>query len=57
MGCKDLEKDIAGDNYTLVNFKVLSIEQFCTWDNSDGIDNNGYAYLGLDKCVNFEKEL
>ena len=46
-----------GDKWYLVDLKELSIEYLCTWDNSDGIEKYGDAYLPLDKCVNFEKDI
>ena len=31
--------------------------QFCAWEKVYGIDTDGDAYLGRDKCISFEKEL
>ena len=55
--CKQLGKDLVGDKCTLVNLKGLYIEDFWTWDTSDGVGYDGDAYLVLEKCVEFEKEL
>ena len=55
--CKQSEKYLVGDKWTLANLKALSIEGLWTWYNSNGIAFNGYAYLGLDKYVDLEKEI
>ena len=46
---KDSDKDLAGDKWTLRNLTELFTEDFKTWAKSEGLDNNGDAYLGLDK--------
>ena len=33
------------------------MDNFWTWDKSDGIGYDGDAYLGLDKCADFEKNI
>ena len=55
--CKHLEKYLEGYGQTLGELKELSTDDFQTWDNSDGIVYDRYAYLGLDKCVDSEKDL
>ena len=55
--CKQSENDLAGDGWTLGNLKELSTDEFLTWAKSNGIGYDGDAYLGLEKCVDFEKEL
>ena len=55
--CKELAKDIAGDKWTLVYLRELSTDNFWYWENSDGLEDNRDAYLGLYKCVDFNKEL
>ena len=37
--------------------KELSTDDFWNWDKKYGIDYGGSAYLGLDKCVDFEKDI
>ena len=46
-----------GDKWDLCALKELSIDNFWTWAKKDGIAYDGYAYLGIDKYVNFEKYL
>ena len=53
IACKESEEDIAGDKWTLGDLKELYIYGFWTWVNSYRLDSNRYAYLGLEKCVNF----
>ena len=50
-------KDLARDEWTLGALKDLSTGDFWTWANKDGIGYDGDAYLGLDKCVDLEKDL
>ena len=57
MACKELEKDLAVDKWTLGDFRQLYIECFFTWDKSNRLDDDRNAYLVLDKCVNFQKEI
>ena len=33
------------------------MEDFWTWVNKYGIGYDGDSYLGLDKCVDFDKEI
>ena len=55
MEYKESAKDLAGDKWTLGDVKAIFTEQLWTWDNSDWLAYEGYAYLGFDKCVDFEK--
>ena len=55
--CRESENDLAGYKWTLGNVKAISTEQLWTWDNSDGLAYEGYAYLGFDKCFDFDKDL
>ena len=50
-------KGSCGRYCTLSDLKELSTDNFWTWDKIDGVGYDGDAYLGLDKCVNFEKEI
>ena len=52
-----MAKDLAGVSWTLGDLKELSTDNFWTWDKSDGIGYDIDAYLVLDKCVDFKKEL
>ena len=54
--CKESAKELAGDQWDLGNVKELSTEKLWTWSKEDGIGEDGYSYLVLEKCVNFEKE-
>ena len=49
--CKELTKELAGDQWNIGDIKELSTERLWTWDKEDEIENGGYAYLGLDKCI------
>ena len=53
--CKGLENDIAEEKWNLRDFKELSIEDFWTSANNYEHDDDGDAYLGMNKCANFEK--
>ena len=55
--CKQLEKDITGDKWTLGDLKGLSTEDFWTWEESDRLAYDRDAYLGLKNCANFDKEI
>ena len=55
--CKQSVKDLTGDKWTPEYLKDLFTENFQAWDNSDGLAYDGDAYLGMEKYVNFEKDL
>ena len=55
--CKQLAKELAGDEWTLGNLSGVPTEDFLTWVRTDTIGHDGHTYLSIDKCVNFEKEL
>ena len=38
--CKESSKDLAGEKFTLGNLKELSMEDLCTWEKSDGIEDD-----------------
>ena len=46
-----------GDSWDLGALKELSTDNFWTWSKKYEIGYDGDAYLGLEKCVDFEKEL
>ena len=51
------EKELAGDEWNLKKLTGISTEAFWTWAKTDTTGYDGHAYLVLDKCVNFEREL
>ena len=55
--CKQSENQLAGDKWELGTLKDLYTDDFWTWAQKDGIGYDRDAYLGLDKCVDFEVEL
>ena len=55
--CKWLENDLAKDKCTLGELKGLSTNDLCNWLKTDSVSYGRYAYLGLDKYVDFKKEL
>ena len=57
MTCKQSEKDLAGDEWTLDDLSGVSTEEFWTWAKTDTIGYDGHPYLASDKCVDFEREL
>ena len=57
MTCKQLAKELAGDEWTLGNLSGVSTEDFWTWSKTDTIGYDGHPYLAIDKCVDFEREL
>ena len=57
MKCNKLTKDLAGDKWTLGYLKALCTEELWNWAKSDALTYDGDAYLGFNKCVNFDKEL
>ena len=54
---KQSTKEVAGDKWYLGALKGLSMENLWDWAKKYGIGYDRDAYLGLDKCVDFEKEL
>ena len=57
MEFKYSEKNLTGNKWTLSKLKGISTEDFCNWDNIGGLTYDGYAYLVLEKCVNYEKDI
>ena len=55
--CNESANDLVGDKRTLGDVKAISTEPLWTWFNSVGLDYEGYAYLGFDKCVKSEKDI
>ena len=54
---KELAKELLGDQWNRVDVKKLSMERFWTSAKEDGLDDDGDAYLGIYKFINFEDEL
>ena len=57
MTCRQLEKELAGYEWTLGDLTGISTEYFWTWAKTDTTGYYGHDYLARDKCVNFEREL
>ena len=57
MTCRQLAKELAGDEWTLGDLTGLSAEYFWTWENTDTKGYYGHDYLSRDKCIDFEREL
>ena len=55
--CKQSAEDLTGDKWTLGEPKGTSTDEFWTWLKSDGVGYDMDSYLGLDKCVDFEKDI
>ena len=55
--CKQLEKELVGDEWTLGDLIGVSTEEFWTWAKTDTIGYDGHPYLAIDKCVDFKREL
>ena len=55
--CKQSLKELAGDNCYLDALKGQSTNNFWAWSKKEGIGYDWDAYLGLDKCVGFNKEV
>ena len=52
-----MAKYLAGDKCTQGDLKWLSTDYFWTWAKSDGLAYYRDAYLVLEKCVEFEKDV
>ena len=37
--------------------KYVTIEQFWTWVNLDGVEVSGDLYLGAERCLDFKKDI
>ena len=55
--CRQLAKELAGDEWTLVDLTGISAEDFWNWAKTDTTGYDGTDYLAQDKCVNFKREL
>ena len=57
MTCRQLEKELAGDEWTHGNLTGLIAEDFLTWSKMDTIGYEGHDYSARDKCVDFGRAL
>ena len=55
--CKDSAKELAVYQWNLGDVEEISTEQLWTWDKEYRLGDDGDAYLGLNKYVNFEKDI
>ena len=51
------EKDLVGNKWTLVKLKGISTDDFWTWDKIERLYYDGDSYLGLEKWLDFEKDI
>ena len=49
--------ELTGDEWNLGELTGLSADDFCTWAKTDTMGHYRHAYLAMDKCVGFEREL
>ena len=57
MTCRQLAKDLAGDDWTLGKLAGISADNFWKWDKTDITGYDGHDYLARDKCVDSERDL
>ena len=57
VACRKLEKELVVDEWNLGELSGISAEAFWTWTMADTTGYDGHAYLTLDKCINFKREL
>ena len=57
MTCRQLAKELAGDEWTLGKLNGLSAEEFWTWEKMDTTGYDGHDYLALDKYIDSERDL
>ena len=57
LGCKELEKGVYGQQWTLVETKDVTMEQFWAWAEVDYIYGSGDMFLGTYRWNYFEKEV
>ena len=55
--CKQSGKYLVGYKWDLGKMKELSTDKLSTWAKKDDIVYDEDAYLRLDKCVGFDKEI
>ena len=55
--CKQSSKELVRDKWDFGKLKRLSTANFWDWAKKDGIGYDRHAYLGIDKCVNSDKEI
>ena len=57
VACRQLEKELAGDEWNLGELAGLSAKAFWTWGMTDTTGYDGHPFLTWDECINFEREL
>ena len=55
--CKELEKGLSGDQWSIGLVKSVTMEQFYTWDKDDWHERTWDPISGAEHCAYFEKEL
>ena len=55
VACRQLAKELAGDEWNLGELEQLSAEAFWTRSKTDTTGHDRHAYLARNKCVNFER--
>ena len=57
VACRQLAKELEGDEWNLGKLAGLSADDFWTWAKMDTMGYDKNAYLAIDKCVIFEREI
>ena len=57
LGCRQPEKELAGDEWNLGEMAGLSADNLWTWAKTDTTGYDGHEYLDMDKCIDFERDL
>ena len=57
IGCRQLTKELAGDEWNLGKLTGLLADDLCIWSKTNTTGYDGHEYLERDKCVNFERKL
>ena len=55
--CRQSVKEPTGEEWNLGELKGLSADDLCTWAMTYTTVYDGHAYLVMDKCVNFERDI
>ena len=53
--CKELEKGLSGDQWTLGLAKGFSMEIFWTWSKVNPTKRSGDLFIISERCASFEK--
>ena len=57
MACKDTDRGLADNQWTIGAEKFVTMEQLWVLDQVDGVDYDVYAVTGEEHCTEFEKWL